>query len=372
MNIDHVNFYVKDANVWRDWFGRMGFWSIGTHHSSHTHTEWVSHGAVNFLLSAPKQPTSPISQFLHHHPEGLVDVAFAVADLAALLDQAQQQGATLLQPMQVDQQPQGVLKWAQIKAWGTLRHTLIERVGITSGLPTGLPESRSLCHPQGVEPKELPVNFTAIDHVVLNVAAGELSAAVDWYGRVFGLQPQQMFAIQTPHSGLCSRVMQHPNGRVKLPINEPSSATSQIQEFLDLNGGAGVQHLALQTQNIAATIAYLRSVGVAFLPVPSSYYTQLQQKSQLTAAQIQTLADQQILVDWQAHLPQAVLMQIFTQPIFAQPTFFFELIERQQYQQNGETQIVQGFGEGNFRALFEAIEREQINRGSLREERVES
>jgi 4-hydroxyphenylpyruvate dioxygenase len=362
MNIDYVHFYVEDAIVWRDWFGRMGFRAIGACRNCHTHTEWVNNGPVNFLLSAPQQVTSPVSQFLCHHPAGVVDVALAVDNLAALLNHAEQQGVTLLQPMQIERHPQGLLKWAQIQSWGTLRHTLIERVGITAGMPAW---GETIDEAVGSSDRS-PVNFAAIDHVVLNVAAGEMSAAVDWYERVLGLQPQQAFAIQTPHSGLCSRVMQHPNGRVKLPINEPSSPTSQIQEFLDLNGGAGVQHIALQTHAIVATIAYLRSVGLSFLTVPDSYYTQLRQKSQLTAAQIQALAQQQILVDWQEHLPQAVLMQIFTQPIFTQPTFFLELIERQHYRQNGEVQVVQGFGEGNFRALFEAIEQEQMKRGSLK------
>ncbi len=366
MKIDYVHFYVEDAIVWRDWFGRMGFRAIGAHHNHHTHTEWVNNGSVHFLLSAPKQAASPVSQFLRCHPAGVVDVAFGVDNLAGWLDHAGQQGVTVLQPMQVETQPQGLLKWAQIQAWGTLRHTLIERVGRTAGVPVGAGEIMAPAD-RCRESDRSPVRFAAIDHVVLNVAAGEMSAAVNWYERVLGLQAQQEFAIQTSHSGLCSRVMQHPNGQVKLPINEPSSPTSQIQEFLDLNGGPGVQHIALQTQAIVATIAYLRSVGLAFLTVPESYYTQLRQKSApLTETQIQQLAHQQILVDWQAHLPQAVLMQIFTQPIFAQPTFFLELIERQQYRENGAIQFVQGFGEGNFRALFEAIEQEQMKRGSLK------
>lgn len=354
MDIDHVHFYVEDASTWRDWFSRMGFRAIGAHHSWHTHTEWVQHGQVNFLLSSPKQTASPVWQFLQCHPPGVVDVAFGVPDLARFCQQAQQQGVTLTQPLQVVRQDHGVVKWVQIAAWGTLRHTLIERSGRTSGLPTG---------PQvvagdvdGLRGARSP-SFTIIDHIVLNVAAGELSAAVDWYHRVLALQPQQAFAIQTAHSGLGSRVMQHANGRVKLPINEPTSPTSQIQEFLDLNGGAGVQHIALQTSDIMTAIARLRLAGVAFLPIPDRYYTQLHQRAHLTAQQIQALAQQQILVDWPAHFPQAVLMQIFTEPIFAQPTFFFELIERQQYLHNGETQAVQGFGEGNFQALFEAIER---------------
>jgi 4-hydroxyphenylpyruvate dioxygenase len=358
MKIDHVHFYVEDASAWRDWFKRMGFRPIGSRCHAYTQTEWVKNGVVNFLLSSPRNDASPVRQFLQHHPEGVVDVAFDVPDLVACLH-TMPPGIKLLQPLQVEQQ--GRLKWAQIQAWGTLRHTLIERAEIVA--PPGWANGE---WQPDVDYQPGPVNFTAIDHVVLNVPAGELSTAVAWYEQVLGLQPEQQFAIQTAHSGLCSRVMQHPDGQVKLPINEPSSPTSQIQEFLNLNGGAGIQHIALQTPAIATAIAHLRSAGLEFLPVPDRYYTQLRQKSShLTAQQIQTLAQQQILVDWRADQPQAVLMQIFTQPIFAQPTFFFELIERQTYLHNGQPQVVQGFGEGNFQALFEAIEQEQIKRGSL-------
>jgi 4-hydroxyphenylpyruvate dioxygenase len=153
--------------------------------------------------------------------------------------------------------------------------------------------------------------------------------------------------------------MLHPDGWVKLPINQPTSANSQIQEFLEVNRGPGVQHIALQTPNIVDAIAYLRQRGLPFLQVPRTYYTQLlhRQGLQLSEAEIQEIAAQQILVDWEENSPEALLLQIFTQPIFEQPTFFFELIERRLQ--------ARGFGEGNFRALFEAIEREQMKRGSL-------
>ncbi|HAG82337.1 MAG TPA: 4-hydroxyphenylpyruvate dioxygenase, partial [Cyanobacteria bacterium UBA12227] len=202
--------------------------------------------------------------------------------------------------------------------------------------------------------------FTHIDHVVLNVAAGDLVRAVQWYKNVLGFQPQEQFTIQTENSGLCSQVMVHPVSGVQFPINEPTSPNSQIQEFLNVNGGAGIQHIALATDNIVDAIAQLRTWGVSFLDVPPSYYTQLQQRYpniDLSLTEWQEIASQKILVDWQENSPHALLLQTFTQPIFKQPTFFFEVIERRLQ--------AQGFGEGNFRALFEAIEREQLKRGSL-------
>ncbi|MCV3216491.1 VOC family protein, partial [Plectonema radiosum NIES-515] len=196
-------------------------------------------------------------------------------------------------------------------------------------------------------------------HIVLNVAVGDLERAVTWYEEVLDFQPQQAFKIKTDRSALYSRVMLSRDGGVQLPINEPASVHSQIQEFLDVNRGAGIQHIALQTPNIVDAIALFRQNGLSLLPVPQSYYSQLKQRKKLplSAFELEAFARQQILVDWKEDTQKAVLLQIFTQPIFTQPTFFFEFIERR-FQ-------AQGFGEGNFQALFEAIEKEQIKRGSL-------
>ncbi|MCY7324379.1 MAG: 4-hydroxyphenylpyruvate dioxygenase [Phormidesmis sp. CAN_BIN36] len=357
MQIDHIHFYVEDARRSRDWFiQKMGFYSIPkefcfTIADDHTHTEVVVNGSIYLVFSAPLNNSSPIYRFLSTHPPGVVDVAFEVEDVEFVMKQAIAQGAKVLQPLQTQES----LKWAQIAAWGTLRHTLVER----SVTPSPVSQSSDSAP---------NVIFNRIDHVVLNVALGDLERAVDWYETVFGFEPQQMFAIKTDRSGLCSRVMRHPHGRVQLPINEPTSDNSQIQEFLDLNRGAGVQHIAIHTKNIVDAIAQLRHAGLSFLNVPATYYTQLRQRPDcaLSDLQLDAIAAQQILVDWQSDLPEAVLLQTFTQPIFEQPTFFFELIERYTCQVDNRLYQAQGFGEGNFRALFEAIEREQLKRGSLK------
>jgi 4-hydroxyphenylpyruvate dioxygenase len=209
-----------------------------------------------------------------------------------------------------------------------------------------------------------------IDHAVLNVEAGDLPRAIAQYTQAFGFRAQQKFDIHTPRSALTSQVLSHPQGSAQFPINEPASATSQIQEFLDHNRGPGIQHIALQTGSILTTVTQLRQQGLACLQVPFAYYEQLRTRPgyALTTEQWRAIAQQQVLVDWQLDAsPPALLLQIFTQPIFAEPTFFFEIIERQQVTVDHQTRIAEGFGEGNFRALFEAIEREQIKRGSLKQ-----
>ncbi|MGV0027684.1 4-hydroxyphenylpyruvate dioxygenase [Phormidesmis priestleyi] len=364
MKIDHIHFYVNDAIAARNWFiHKMGFQTITQTRNHHTQTETIANGAVKFLLSSPLAESSPVRRFLQQHPPGVVDVAFEVQDVAAVMERAISssypqgvaQGAKVLQPIRLEP---GTIKSAQIAAWGTLRHTLIERSSSPDSLDSLLLTPHS----------SLLTQFTGIDHVVLNVAAGDLEKAVVWYETVLGFQPQQMFAIKTDHSGLCSRVMQYPNSLVKLPINEPTSEGSQIQEFLDLNRGAGVQHIALHTENIVEAIAQFRQTGLSFLKVPDSYYTQLQQRPnyRLSESQLIEIQAQQLLVDWQVDRPEGVLIQTFTQPIFECPTFFFELIERRTYSLDDRLLQAQGFGEGNFRALFEAIEREQLKRGSLK------
>jgi len=408
MDIDHVHFYVGDAAVSRDWFVQtLGFAAIATHTSSHTHTEVVQNGPVRFALSSPVTGESPIASYLQCHPPGIADVAFRVPNLDLVLASAIQAGVDVLQPIQPSPKGKDHLKWAQIQGWGELRHTLMEKTAISididpsidpsidslamepdiepSGFNNGFnprdiaPLVRSLeadtsnwdplalqfYDPQLHDPQQaLPLGLMGIDHVVLNVGAGELTAAVAWYERVLGFQCQQAFAIQTERSGLCSQVLIHPEGSVQFPINEPTSTNSQIQEFLDHNRGAGIQHIALKTQDILKTHAQLRTLGLQFLSVPQAYYDDLEQRPGFRPGAVDwgAIAAQEILVDWQSDNPEAMLLQTFTQPIFEVPTFFFELIERHTYQQNQSSQQTTGFGEGNFQALFEAMEREQLKR----------
>lgn len=348
LQIDHIHFYVEDAQKWRDWFVYcLGFQVINngifpslSHHqkSLHTCTEVVKSGTVCFLLSSPILPTSPVAEFLSQHPPGVADVAFAVDNVEALTAKAISNGAKILQPLQ----NAGFCQYAKIAGWGGLNHTLMTRN------QEKIAEVENSLYPA----------VTAIDHLVLNVGVGELETAVTWYQKIFDFQPQQSFQIKTDRSGLHSQVMISPHGNIQLPINEPASPSSQIQEFLDVNRGAGIQHIALMIPDLVNAISRFRGAGLSFLSVPQNYYFQLQQrhKFSLSTEELQAISDQEILVDWHEDAPLGqLLLQIFSQPIFSEPTFFFEFIERRS--------LARGFGEGNFLALFQAIEREQIKRG---------
>lgn len=350
MKIDHVHFYVEDATASRNWFvDQLGFQAVASSINIHTWTEVVKNGSVHFVLSSPLTPLSPVAQFLSQHPSGVADIAFVVEDLEAVMTRALAHGAKVLQPIQQDQD---ALKWGKIAAWGSLTHTLIQQRSTSN-------QWRVASSQWQVHPTSFSANtFSGIDHLVLNVATGDLESAVAWYQNTLNFRSLQTFKIQTERSALDSQVMVSSNNQVQLPVNQPASPNSQIQEFLDVNRGPGIQHIALQTPNIVDAIANFRLRGVSFLPVPSTYYTQLQERQvPLSMAELAEITTQQILVDWQDTNSHALLLQTFTQPIFGQPTFFFELIERRAQ--------APGFGEGNFRALFEAIEREQIKRGSL-------
>jgi 4-hydroxyphenylpyruvate dioxygenase len=347
MRIDHVHFYVKDAQASSHWFiQHLGFQSVARGVSDgDTYSEVVRSGTVYFVLSSPLSSQSPVAYFLQQHPPGVVDIAFSVEDLDCVWRRAIAHGGKILQPLEQRHNGQEIVKSGKIAGWGYLSHTLIEQSKTESATQKNFLSFS-------------PFDFTGIDHIVLNVAAGDLESAVAWYQRTLGFQTKQSFKIQTERSGLHSQVLVSRDRQVQFPINEPASLNSQIQEFLEINRGAGIQHIALQTPNIVSSVAEFRNRGLSLLPVPPNYYTQLQARQiPLSTDEFQEIARQEILVDWQDTNPDALLLQIFTQPIFGEPTFFFELIERRRQ--------APGFGEGNFRALFEAIEREQIKRGNL-------
>ncbi|MBP0018423.1 MAG: 4-hydroxyphenylpyruvate dioxygenase [Cyanobacteria bacterium SBLK] len=335
MKIERICFYVEDAKQWRDWFIEvMGFTAIATSRNFSTYTEVIGSGAIVFSFSSPLSEASPVAVYLQKHPPGVVDIEFVVPNLEAILTRIQDYGGAILTPVQI----RGDRHYCQIQSPAGIAHTLWKTTDKKS-----LPRDSHLFH--------------EIDHIVLNVEAGQLKPTVDWYRSIFGFECQQTFNIQTMRSGLHSQVMVHPKSGIKIPVNEPTSPNSQIQEFVNQNCGSGVQHIALQTKQIVATTAKLREAGVHFLDVPATYYRQL--RSQLhnlfsSEREWVLIEREKILVDCQFPLENdpPILLQIFTKPIFSTPTFFFEIIERRQQ--------AEGFGEGNFRALFEAIEREQM------------
>jgi 4-hydroxyphenylpyruvate dioxygenase len=348
MKIDHVHFYTRNAARTRDWFiHNVGFQAIANCISQHTQTELIALNSAYFVISSPLNSDSLVAQYLKHHPEGVADVAFRVKNLAATIERSRRLGVEIVHNIQQWQSPPGKFKFAQITGWQDLQHTLIEAKGEPDCcVPLALKSYNSDRPNQSY--------ITNIDHIVLNVAQGKLDSAVKLYQELFNFKVQQSFKIQTNSSGLTSQALIDDVGEVQFNINQPTTVNSQIQEFIDFNGGSGIQHLALRSQNLIADVTQLHQ-KLKFLAVPQAYYDHLKPLLSLSVAERVAVAQQQILVDGDYCTDsQSLLMQIFTQPIFEQPTFFLEFIERRH--------SAQGFGQGNFKALFEAVERQSKHR----------
>lgn len=350
MWINYVHFYVEDAHYWRDWFvENMGFQAIATVDGRETAREIITINQVTFVLSSPKTLHSEVYDYLIKHPAGVADLAFTVPNLEPVIDKALLKKVEFTEPLQVYDSSQGKFRWCQLSTPVGFKHTLVE-----SKIPQTIIPLAQLSQ---INTKSFRDHlFTHIDHLVLNVEKGKLTQMISWYEHILGLQPQQNFQIGTNLTALTSQVMIHPETGIQLPINESVDNNSQIQEFIDFNGGAGIQHIALSTAQIIDSVQYLQSGEIKFLNIPNSYYQNLP-RLDLSALEYQQLQQLGILIEPQKprdREAQSLLLQIFTQPIFSKPTFFFEIIERRH-------QAV-GFGTGNFQALFEAMEREQFRR----------
>ncbi|MGD1864326.1 MAG: 4-hydroxyphenylpyruvate dioxygenase family protein [Phormidesmis sp.] len=330
MYFHHLHFYVKDAAFWEAWFRhKLGFHpalppvlspgAITQAKAPSLEPTILTQGNIEIRLSVP-QHAPHVAQYLSQHPPGLADIAFATTQFDAVFATAQQQGAALLAP--VSRLPSGQ-RQCQLQGWAHLRHTLIEvSADWLQGQNPSQKPLQKLTPPSDAaqsdtaQSETLPSNLLSlIDHVVINVPQGELSAAVRWYQTVFGLQFGQSFEINTANSGLRSQVLVHPEGTLQLPINEPSSANSQIQEFLHHNRGAGVQHVALRAQDAVGAIAHFRSQGLQLLDVPLTYYEDLNERSDCPLRDLSAISKQQLLLDWNSSGEQGMLLQTFTRPI---------------------------------------------------------
>jgi 4-hydroxyphenylpyruvate dioxygenase len=345
MYFHHLHFYVEDAAFWRDWFIRNLAFQLAPKLCEPT-AEVLVQGQIEIRLSDPSQ-LPQVGQYLKHHPPGIADVGLATDCFDQVLARSRQQGAYLLSPVSINKTGQ---RQCQLQGWADLRHTLVEV------------SPQQVANINCAQPSTW---LSAVDHVVLNVPQGGLSAATHWYRQIFGLVNGQRFNINTERSGLQSQVLIHPAGTLQLPINEPSSESSQIQEFLHHNRGAGVQHVALRAKDAVAAVAHFRKHGLALISVPQTYYDGLHHRPNCPLHDTAAVANQQLLLDWAQGGEQGMLLQTFTEPIFSEPTFFFEIIERSLYMENNQIKAAKGFGEGNFQALFEAIERAQIERSKL-------
>jgi 4-hydroxyphenylpyruvate dioxygenase len=309
-------------------------------------------GSARFVLTAPVHADTPLGEHVARHGDGVVDVALRVPDAARAYQVATSRGATGLATPVVSEDDTGKVVIAAIGTYGETRHSLVERSAYSGAyLPGYVPR----------EPLVAPVHrrfFQAIDHVVGNVELGKMDEWVEFYHRVMGFQDLAEFVgadIATKYSALMSKVVWDGRGKVKFPLNEPAAGPkkSQIDEYLEFYGGPGVQHIALATNDIRRSVRAMRAAGVTFLATPSSYYDDLTSWVGEIDVPVDDLRDLGILADRD---DDGYLLQIFTKPVQDRPTVFFELIER-----HGS----KGFGKGNFKALFEAIEREQDARGNL-------
>ena len=356
MKIDSLHFYVTDATNTSNWFiNYLGFQIVDRVRDNNSLTIAISNKSILLVISSPINHCGTVARYLASRAEGIIDITFQVSQLQPIVNNAKNRGIKILQFTQKE----GQIEYACVSGWDCLRHTIIE-----SNL------SRS-CYllPNG-KLRTLPINtqanykivrdnfsFTTIDHVVLNVARRQLEKAVTYYQSLFDFQIQQTFQIQTKQSGLYSQALIDRTGKVQFNINEPTTTNSQIQEFIDLNGGAGIQHLAFSSQNLIQDVSKMRSLGVPFLAIPTAYYLQLKQRLkqdliELSNRELQSIIEQEVLIDCQRDRPNSLLMQIFTRPVLKQPTFFLEFIERRQ-------QAI-GFGKGNFMALFKAVEQNNM------------
>ncbi|WP_371652963.1 MULTISPECIES: 4-hydroxyphenylpyruvate dioxygenase [unclassified Streptomyces] len=316
----------------------------------------LTNGSARFVFTSVIKASTDHGRFLSdhvaEHGDGVVDLAIEVPDARAAYKYATEHGATgLAEPYELKDE-HGTVVLAAIATYGKTRHTLVDRSGYTGPYLPGFVAADPMVEPPAKR------TFQAIDHCVGNVELGKMNEWVAFYNNVMGFTNMKEFVgddIATEYSALMSKVVADGTLKVKFPINEPAIAKkkSQIDEYLEFYGGAGVQHIALATNDIVSTVRAMRAAGVAFLDTPDSYYDTLGEWAGETRVPVETLRELKILVDRDE---DGYLLQIFTKPVQDRPTVFFEMIER-----HGSM----GFGKGNFKALFEAIEREQEKRGNL-------
>jgi 4-hydroxyphenylpyruvate dioxygenase len=308
---------------------------------------------ITFVLTAPLTPDGEIAEHVRRHGDGVHDIAFAVDDVRSAWQETTSRGArSYLEYAEAGSEEDGVLRRSAVHTYGEVIHSFIDRSEYHGPFAPGF---RKVKKPARAAEG---LSLLEVDHCVGNVGLGDMNKFVDFYRDVFGFSQLIHYddkVIHTEYSALMSKVMTNGNGRIKFPINEPATGKkkSQIQEFLDWYLDAGTQHIALRTEDIVGTVRQLRENGVEFLGLPHEYYATLADRVGDVGVPIETLEELGIEADRDE---EGYLLQIFTRPIQDRPTFFFEIIER-----HGS----RGFGVGNFKALFEAIEREQAKRGNL-------
>ena len=354
--IDHVEWWVGNARAFAGFLvSAFGFEPIGYAGPETGRSDRVSHllrqGRIHFLVTGALGPESAIAEHVRQHGDGIRDVCFLVSDVEAAYESALQRGARSERPPAVDESDDGTIHHAAIRTYGETVHTFLDRSGFHGVFAPHFVQSP-------LEPAVGPsVGLERVDHIVGNVERGKLDEWVHYYEQVLGFEQLTHFTddqISTEYSALMSTVVWD-HDKVVLPINEPADGRrkSQIEEYLDYYRSPVVQHVALRTPDIVQAVRALRDRGVRFLQVPPEYYDEARTRMEGVSLPWQALADLGILVDRDQ---DGYLLQIFTETMGDRPTVFFEIIQREGSR---------GFGAGNFKALFEAIEREQERRGNL-------
>jgi 4-hydroxyphenylpyruvate dioxygenase len=354
---DFVEFYVGNAKqtayYYRAAFGMSLVAYRGPETGTRDQASYVlQQDKIRFVFTTPLQPEGPIADHIRLHGDGVHQIALWVDDAESAYRETVQRGARgVLEPAALDDE-HGQVKIASIAAYGDTIHGFVERKNYRGVF---LPGFRAVDGPDTIA---RPVGLKYMDHMVGNVGWGQMNAWVGFYRDVMGFQLYQTFDdndISTEYSALMSKVMSNGNGRVKFPINEPAAGKkkSQIEEYLEYYHGPGVQHIAMATDDIIQTVSQMKAQGIEFLRVPVTYYEDLEKRCGKIDEPVSELAELGILVDRD---DEGYMLQIFTKPVQDRPTLFYEVIQRKGSR---------GFGKGNFKALFESIEREQELRGNL-------
>jgi len=308
-------------------------------------------GKITLVLTSPLGPEGPINAHINRHGDGVKVIALWVDDATRSWEETTSRGAVSVFAPETLEDADGKLVWSAIETYGETWHVFIERNDYQGVFMPGF----RAWNP-GFRAPEVGLRF--VDHMVGNVGWGEMNTWVDFYARVMGFAQLVSFDdkdISTEYTALMSKVMSNGNGRIKFPINEPAEGRkkSQIEEYIEFYQGAGVQHIAVATDNIVETVTELRNRGIEFLQVPGTYYDTVLDRVGKIDEDLAPLKELGILIDRDE---EGYLLQLFTKPVVDRPTLFFEIIQRKG---------AKSFGKGNFKALFEAIEREQENRGTL-------
>jgi 4-hydroxyphenylpyruvate dioxygenase len=354
---DHVEFYVGNAKQAAYFYrAAMGLRVVayrGPETGTRDRVSYVlQQNRIRFVLTTPLQPSGEIAQHVLRHGDGVKSIALWVDDAQSAWEETTARGARSAEVPCTIQDENGKARLSSIALYGDTIHTFVERGDYRGAFLPGFVEV------PGPDPIARPTGLLHIDHIVGNVGWGQMNTWVEFYERVMGFRMFKHFDdqdISTEYSALMSKVMTNGNERIRFPINEPAEGRrkSQIEEYLEFYGGPGVQHIAMATHDIIESVTLLRDQGVEFLSIPTTYYEELTARVGRIDEPIEDLARLGILADRD---DEGYMLQIFTKPVEDRPTLFYEIIQRKGSR---------SFGKGNFKALFEAIEREQARRGNL-------